>query len=308
MSSQAYTCTLSPELLEKAMKELNEDPKTRHLEIKTLRERLQQVPGYKGRTDDGFLLRFLRCKKFDQERAFKQVMTYYTMRKENADVYDNLTPKRVRNVMEAGVMGVLKDRAPDGTRVLYFRPGKWDPAKASLSDVIGNNFLTLSKIIEEEETQVNGVTLLADMNEMGWEQAKNMSPFYARKVTTLLQEAFPARFKGLHYVNEPTFFDVVFAVIKPFLKEKILKRISMHGKNLDKLHEKFPRDMLPEDLGGALPPFTAEDWIAKMMACEQQFVEENKFGMVDLTIPAKEQKKADATEALGGTFRKLNVD
>ena len=40
-----YVCTLSAEMLERAKKELNEDPNTRHLEIKTLRERLDKVPG-----------------------------------------------------------------------------------------------------------------------------------------------------------------------------------------------------------------------------------------------------------------------
>ena len=73
--------------------------------------------------DDAFLLRFLRTKKFDQERAFSQVMTYYQMRKENPDVYDNLTPRRIRHILDAGVTGVLKDRAPDGSRVIVFRPG-----------------------------------------------------------------------------------------------------------------------------------------------------------------------------------------
>lgn len=40
-----YVCTLSPELLERAKKELNEDPNTRHLEIKAVRERLEKVAG-----------------------------------------------------------------------------------------------------------------------------------------------------------------------------------------------------------------------------------------------------------------------
>ena len=73
--------------------------------------------------DDAFLLRFLRTKKFDQERAFNQVMTYYRMRKENPDVYENLTPQRVRHILDAGVTGVLKDRAPDGSRIIVFSPG-----------------------------------------------------------------------------------------------------------------------------------------------------------------------------------------
>ena len=45
-----------------------------------------------------------------------------------------------------------------------------------------------------------------------------------------------------------------------------------------------------------------------MFECEAHFAEDNKFGLLDLTIPAKTQKNQDATEALGGTFRKLNVD
>ena len=51
-----------------------------------------------------------------------------------------------------------------------------------------------------------------------------------------------------------------------------------------------------------------QEWKEKLLACEAQFVEENKFGLVDMTIPAKQEKKRDAMESLGGTFRKLNVD
>ncbi|KAK7488973.1 hypothetical protein BaRGS_00019777 [Batillaria attramentaria] len=66
--------------------------------------------------------------------------------------------------------------------------------------------------------------------------------------------------------------------------------------------------MLPEDLGGRLPPFNHKEWMETMLSCEAQFAEDNKYGLLDMTIPAKSQKKMDATESLGGTFRKLNVD
>ena len=46
-ADKKYVCTLSAEMLERAKQELNEDPNTRHLEIKTLRERLDKVPGEK---------------------------------------------------------------------------------------------------------------------------------------------------------------------------------------------------------------------------------------------------------------------
>lgn len=44
-AQRTYTCTLSEDMLKKAKKELNEDPKTRLLEIKALRERVEKVPG-----------------------------------------------------------------------------------------------------------------------------------------------------------------------------------------------------------------------------------------------------------------------
>ena len=40
-----YTCTLSEETLNIAVKELNEDPATRMIEMKTFAERLLRYPG-----------------------------------------------------------------------------------------------------------------------------------------------------------------------------------------------------------------------------------------------------------------------
>jgi len=40
-----------------------------------------------------------------------------------------------------------------------------------------------------------------------------------------LQEAFPMRLKALHVVNEPSIFSILFAIAKPFLKEKTVNRV-----------------------------------------------------------------------------------
>ena len=62
-------------------------------------------------------------------------MTYYRMRKENPDMYENLTPQRIRPLLDAGMANVLKDRAPDGSRVMLFRPGI--DVKLSDGNVVG---------------------------------------------------------------------------------------------------------------------------------------------------------------------------
>lgn len=40
------------------------------------------------------------------------------------------------------------------------------------------------------------------------------------------QDGFPIRIKAVHIVNEPRIFKGIFAIIKPFLKEKIANRVS----------------------------------------------------------------------------------
>jgi len=39
------------------------------------------------------------------------------------------------------------------------------------------------------------------------------------------QDVFPMRLKALHVVNEPSVFSTIFAIVKPFLKEKTVKRV-----------------------------------------------------------------------------------
>lgn len=53
-----------------------------------------------------------------------------------------------------------------------------------------------------------------------------LSPHLAKKTVEVVQEAFPIRFKAFHVLHEPFYFDAILAVLKPFLKDKIRRRVS----------------------------------------------------------------------------------
>ena len=74
-------------------------------------------------TDDAFLLRFLRARKFDYERAYQLLVNYYTVRAENPDVFKDFKPSTIKHVLEDGVSTFLPKRNKDGQAVLFFRPG-----------------------------------------------------------------------------------------------------------------------------------------------------------------------------------------
>lgn len=85
----------------------------------------------------------------------------------------------------------------------------------------------MEQIVREPETQIAGVVVVLDMAGLSLHHAKFFTPYYAKKMVELVQETFPLRFKGFHIVNEPFYFDAVMTVLKPFLKDKIKKRVSL---------------------------------------------------------------------------------
>ena len=81
--------------------------------------------------DNGFLLRFLRARKFDYDRAYQLIVNYYTIRAENKDVLKELTPAAVKHVMDSGCSMMLPKHDQHGRCVLYFRPSVYSAVLTS---------------------------------------------------------------------------------------------------------------------------------------------------------------------------------
>lgn len=103
----------------------------------------------------------------------------------------------------------------------------FDSSKVTIEDVFRGNMLVLEQIVREPETQIAGIVVILDMAGLSLNHAKFFTPYYAKRMVELVQETFPLRFKGFHIVNEPFYFDAVVMVLKPFLKDKIRKRVSL---------------------------------------------------------------------------------
>lgn len=93
--------------------------------------------------------------------------------------------------------------------------------------VFRSNILVLEQIVRKERTQIAGIVVILDMAGLSLHHAKFFTPYYAKRMVELVQETFPLRFKGFHIVNEPFYFDAIVTVLKPFLKDKIRKRVSL---------------------------------------------------------------------------------
>uniref|UniRef100_A0A0B6ZFJ9 CRAL-TRIO domain-containing protein n=1 Tax=Arion vulgaris TaxID=1028688 RepID=A0A0B6ZFJ9_9EUPU len=215
-TERTYKCSLGVAVLKTASEELNEDPNTRHIEIKTLRERLEKHPGLHARLDPEFLLRFLRARKFNQELSYQLVINYYTARYEDKEVFRDLKPFSVKHVFDVGYTTPLGIRDKQGAAVILEKPGAWDYSRFSDLDLIRADCITIAKLMEEEENQVYGITLLVDYSGFTLSHFARTPPSFARRLCKLWQDVFPARLKSVHIVNEPASFSNIFAIFKPF--------------------------------------------------------------------------------------------
>lgn len=53
------------------------------------------------------------------------------------------------------------------------------------------------------------------------------------------QDGFPIRIKAVNIINEPRIFKGIFAIIKPFLKEKMAERVSVLSPSSQRCCEHF---------------------------------------------------------------------
>merc|ERR1712096_386794 len=112
-----------------------------------------------------------------------------------------------------------------------------------------SNFMCLELMAKEHKTQISGIVALIDMDGFGWDHIMQLTVDYIRNVVSLVQNSFPIRFREIHIFNESYLFDVTYALVKPFLSEKIRNRIRFHGSDLESLHRAIPPRFYQEIMG-----------------------------------------------------------
>ncbi|XP_009460947.1 PREDICTED: alpha-tocopherol transfer protein [Nipponia nippon] len=214
------------------------------------------------------------CRRSSRQRAKKEALgsllkNYQKWRIECPEISADLQPSSVLGLLRAGYHGVLRSRDPHGSKVLMYRIGQWDPKLFTAYDVFRVSLITSELIVKEIETQRNGVKAIFDLQGWRFAHAFQISPAVAKKIAAVLTDSFPLKVRGIHLINEPLFFHPVFALIKPFLTEKIKERVHMHGNNyMQSLTEHFPVSILPQEYGGEEVSIEelAKEWTEFIMA------------------------------------------
>lgn len=156
----------------------------------------------------------------------------------------------------------------------------------TLDEVFKGCVLFLEGAMWEPCTQVNGSVIILDMDGLSLQQSWQFTPQFAKRIVDWLQDAVPLRVKNLHIVNQPKIFNVVFALFKPFLREKLRTRIIFHGSDKASLHKYIDPRCLPPTYGGSFdePQPNGELWYELLVQCEREYEAINSYGYINNNI------------------------
>ncbi|XP_058795506.1 alpha-tocopherol transfer protein-like [Phymastichus coffea] len=276
---------LSSEMQARAAKELRETPENIEEALKILREHIKGEPDLKVPTDQEHLQKFLRPCKWYPDSAFELMKRFYKYRANHPRYCANLQPSNEHAVLMSGTLTPFPKRCDDGVRVILIEGGrKWKPKELSLDQMFRGVILFLEAAMAEPISQVAGVRVLIDMDGLTLTHVTYFTPSFAAAVVDFVQRCLPCRLKGVHIINQPFIFNMVFAFFKPFLQEKLRKRIHFHGTDRNSLKKFIDAACLPERYGGELEfpnePL-GEPFIKFLSTFEDDFNVSTKHGYIN---------------------------
>ncbi|XP_030380155.1 alpha-tocopherol transfer protein-like [Scaptodrosophila lebanonensis] len=304
---------LSPELQQAAKEQLNEVPERIEADLEAFKTWIKQQPHLNPRTDDQFLIAFLRGCKFSLERAKSKLDKYYTLRTKYPE-YFNITDvddPKFREIHRLGAIVYLpKPLNDNGPRLAIMRSGLYSVDKYHIMDVMRvAQAMQEIAMMEDDYAIIKGVIFIMDMKGATPGHLFQMTPGMAKKMTVFSEEAVPLRPKAQHFIHTIPGFEQIFNMFKPMLSKKLQGRLYVHGNKMELLTEQIPLKYLPKEYGGengSVEEIVAE-WEKKFDQYSDFFKENANYGTDERLRPGN-PIDFDGLFGTEGSFRKLDVD
>lgn len=131
------------------------------------------------RTDDGFLIRFLRARFFKVDNAYKlvrlflvyvsfkfilqlfifkivQLCRYCEFREANLELHIDVHPFLLNKLGEDDIVSVTPYRDQTGRRIMIYKFGNWRPSKIPIDDIFRASIILFEMGALEPQSQVLG--------------------------------------------------------------------------------------------------------------------------------------------------------
>ncbi|KAL9699674.1 hypothetical protein quinque_003115 [Culex quinquefasciatus] len=296
-----------------ARAELREDDQLRKQSLEQMREWIAKNPRIKNcRTDDAFLLRFLRTKKFSVVRACETLQKYLTMRQTYPKWCRKLDPQdpEISALLDYCAL-VPVGRDSSGRIVVMGVVRNFDATRHGSDDMIRLNMLVTEALLDDEANQIAGFTHVFDNSAMTMAHVTCWTLENIGGYLRSIANGVPIRLKQNHFVNVPSFAAQVSKYCLSYASEKLKSRIFCH-RSIDELRKNIEPTVLPEEYGGTVPLAKLNENFKKylltkrdmLLALDRMEIVLGGGSSTDQTHSGKDIVDAGAV----GSFRKLQID
>ncbi|KAL1500883.1 hypothetical protein ABEB36_006305 [Hypothenemus hampei] len=185
-------------------------------------------------------------------------------------------------------------RSLTGGRIMMINAGtKWNPKKVLLEDMFRSIMVAIEIAMMEPKTQVGGVHVILNMEGLSLSHVYQFSPSMAKLIVDWVQECAPTRLRGIHIINQPYLFNMLYALFKPFLGEYLKKRLSFHGTDYKTLCEKVGEASLPPKFQGTanIPDYPGSIFSDMLFYYQNDFKVFNTYGYISELKQAQDSKR-----------------
>lgn len=253
---------------------------------------------------------YLRNCRYDLEKTKKYLHQYYYLKNVYPNVLCNRNPKSKEiSVFPNNSISVFSPNlTPNGERVYFIKLNTPEVEKLDIVTWVKVSFMSYDLLLREDY-QATGEMVVLDGEFFTAAHFVKVFDLVIKEVNILCREAYPIRVKGIYIVNLPSMAEKMVTTFKMGLPNKIRNRVKV-SKTYDIIEEAFPKNCLPKEYGGTLPPLPQlmknlynclvehADWFEEQ---ENSIISEKPKGYNKVNYYAEQY-------GVEGSFRKLNLD
>lgn len=271
---------LDEESLKIIREELKETVENKKKCLDIIKKKLLEIKDLDACLQDNFLLGFLRVSKYDCKNTFQRIMKYYEGKRNNQEIFEDYSPRSVMIVKTARQMYVSPYRMKnDLSAIVILKRGNYDPSKIPYELILRLFSMVCDSVFQEGLNQMCGCTFIIDMKSSSWSSWGEYTPARVKLLTRSIQQAAPMRIRGVHIVNAPAIYYLVFSLFYPFMSTKMKNRLHIHKDN-DTLHSFIAPEVLPKEYGGNLEQSDLIDLYDRLKEKEDFFCKFSKYGFL----------------------------
>lgn len=223
MASSLKECQLSDEFKAIAERDLREDDTIRKQSLEQMVDWIKKHPYIRScRTDDVFLLAFLRKKKFSVVEARQLLEGFLRFQAANPHFFRNLTVKdpAIAAMIDCGYNIPLPKKDKNGRLIVWHRTGAVDPATYDLATSMRAMALMFQALVHDEEVQVGAITMILDHEGLTWDHAKLLTIFDLKTIFSSVKVS-AVRIKDVYMVNMPSFIQKIVELADPIIASMV---------------------------------------------------------------------------------------